>query len=107
PPHHPAHLAALSVPQHIQLTRPLPANLNAILYRILQEGLTNIVKHANASHIHLQLVGAEAGVTLTLADDGTGFEPSQARTGFGLQSMRDRTQAALLAQSLQLSEGTK
>ncbi len=92
-PHHLAHPAALSVTQHIQIACPLPANLNAILYRILQEGLTNIVKHANASHIHLQLVGAEAVVTLTLEDDGTGFDPSQARTGFGLQSMRDRAQA--------------
>ncbi len=83
----------LKITQDIQLNRPLPANLNVILYRIVQEGLTNIVKHAHASHIHLHLVRSQTIATLTLEDDGVGFDPSSARTGFGLQSMRDRAQA--------------
>ena len=83
----------LKITQDIQLSRSLPANLNVILYRIVQEGLTNIVKHASASHIHLHLSSAEMIATLTLEDDGVGFDPSSARTGFGLQSMRDRAQA--------------
>jgi signal transduction histidine kinase len=87
----PAH--AVTVTPDIQLSRPLPANLSAILYRIVQEGLTNIIKHANASHIHLHLVSSEAIATLTLEDNGTGFNPSLARTGFGLQSMRDRAES--------------
>lgn len=84
---------ALTITQDIQLSRPLPANFSTVLYRIVQEGLTNIVKHANASHAHLQLVSSTAVATLTLEDDGTGFKPEQARTGFGLQSMRDRAEA--------------
>ncbi|MBE9080321.1 sensor histidine kinase [Romeria aff. gracilis LEGE 07310] len=84
---------SLTVTQDIQLSRPLPANFNLVLYRIVQEGLTNIIKHANARHIHLQLVSSAAVATLTLEDDGKGFNPDQARTGFGLQSMRDRAEA--------------
>jgi signal transduction histidine kinase len=89
----PTHAAALTITSDIQLSRPLPANLSAILYRIVQEGLTNIVKHANASHIHLHLVSSQAIATLTLEDNGSGFNPSLARTGFGLQSMRDRAES--------------
>ena len=83
----------LVIAQEIRLTHPLPANLNAILYRIVQEGLTNIVKHAKASRIHLRLVSSPTAVTLTLEDNGIGFNYNQARTGFGLQSMRDRAEA--------------
>ncbi len=85
--------AELSITQDIQLSRLLSANLNAILYRIVQEGLTNILKHASASQVHLQLSGSQAVVTLTLEDNGIGFDPAQALTGFGLQSMRDRAEA--------------
>ena len=107
----------LAIAQEIQLTHPLPANLNAILYRIVQEGLTNIVKHAKASRIHLQLVSSPTAVTLTLEDNGSGFNPDQARTGFGLQSMRDRAEAtggtfsitssATPSQSRTATQGTK
>ena len=83
----------ISITQDIQLARPLSASLNIILYRIVQEGLTNIVKHAHANRIHVQLACSEAIVTLILEDNGIGFDPAQARTGFGLQSMRDRAQS--------------
>ncbi len=89
--------ASMTITKNIQLSRPLPANLNAILYRIVQEGLTNIIKHAGATHVHLQLTDQQIDraqtVTLTLEDDGKGFHPQQASTGFGLQSMRDRAEA--------------
>ena len=83
----------LTVTHLFQLTHPLPINLSVILYRIVQEGLTNIVKHAKASHIHLQLARSATLATLTLEDNGIGFNPQQARTGFGLQSMRDRAES--------------
>ncbi len=82
-----------TITKEIRLTHSLPANLNAILYRIVQEGLTNIIKHADASRIYLQLVSSPTAVTLVLEDNGSGFNPEQARTGFGLQSMRDRAEA--------------
>jgi len=83
----------ITITQNIQINRSLPANLNVVLYRIVQEGLTNILKYANASHIHVNLVCSQAIVTLTLEDNGVGFDPAQARTGFGLQSMRDRAES--------------
>ncbi len=88
-----AYPANISIIQDIQISRPLSASLNVILYRIVQEGLTNIIKHADASRIYVQLVCSEAIATLTLEDNGVGFDPNQARTGFGLQSMRDRAQS--------------
>ncbi|MEO1621901.1 MAG: sensor histidine kinase [Cyanobacteria bacterium J06632_3] len=83
----------LTVHSSITLNHPLSTNLNILLYRVIQEGLTNIVKHANATQIHLTLTNSPAIVTLILEDNGTGFDLSKARTGFGLQSMRDRTES--------------
>jgi signal transduction histidine kinase len=103
----PASTFGLTITQDIQLICPLPANLSAILYRIVQEGLTNIIKHANASHIHLHLVSSAAIVTLTLEDNGTGFNPNQARTGFGLQSMRDRAESTGGTFTITSASGTR
>ncbi|MGC1307982.1 MAG: sensor histidine kinase [Phormidesmis sp.] len=83
----------LSVTSDIRLSRPLPANFQAIIYRITQAGLTNSVKHASASKIELHLISSAQTVMLTLEDNGFGFNPQQASTGFGLQSMRDRAEA--------------
>ncbi|MEL6856714.1 MAG: ATP-binding protein, partial [Cyanobacteria bacterium J06607_13] len=83
----------LTITHDIDLAHPLANNLKVLLYRIVQEGLTNVVKHANAQHVHLQLTGSPAIVTLLLEDDGDGFDLQQARSGFGLQSMRDRAEA--------------
>ncbi len=87
-------MTPLTITPALQINRPLPANLKVILYRIAQEGLTNIVKHAEASDVHLQIVTSKAIATLTLEDNGKGFQLEQASTGFGLQSMRDRAEAA-------------
>ena len=83
----------LTISQQIELVGALPSNLKVLLYRIVQEGLTNVVKHANAQQVHLRLVGSQAVVTLSLEDDGEGFEVQKARAGFGLQSMRDRAES--------------
>ena len=82
------------VTSEIHLTQPLPVNIQAILYRIAQAGLTNSVRHANATLIHLRLADSAQNVVLTIEDNGVGFQLSQAQTGFGLQSMRDRAQTA-------------
>jgi PAS domain S-box-containing protein len=67
-----------------------------VLYRVLQEGLTNIVKHAHASNVNIHLSAANGDVLLTIRDDGDGFEversPLQTRQGhgLGLLGMRER-----------------
>ncbi len=65
-------------------------------YRILQEALTNIVKHARASHVHINIDIAEDRLVMTIADNGRGFPPAeessswQEAQGLGLSTMRER-----------------
>ncbi|MBS1191887.1 MAG: histidine kinase [Rhodocyclaceae bacterium] len=71
----------------------LPADQALALFRIAQEGLTNIRKHAQARTVRLGLGMADQRVILRLEDDGLGFEPAQAgRRRHGLAGMRHRVQ---------------
>lgn len=74
----------------------LPRPIEVALYRILQEALTNVSRHAQARHVAVGLVVDETSAALTVADDGTGFEvgnpthdPSAA-PGTGILGMRER-----------------
>ncbi len=65
------------------------------LYRIAQEALNNLVKHAQATEAQVRLKRAAEGVKLTIADNGRGFDPhlvasSSSKGGFGLTSMAER-----------------
>ena len=53
----------------------LPAEVETTLYRIVQEALTNIVKHAEASNVSILLVRRESSATVVIEDDGQGFDP--------------------------------
>jgi len=69
--------------------------LEVNLYRIAQEALTNVVKHAEADSIDVQLLGNEQGVRMSIEDDGKGFSPSMPRApksegGMGILSIRER-----------------
>ncbi len=75
------------------LKYPLPAEINTSIYRIIQESLTNISKHANATEVKLELMTTRGSLRLIIQDNGRGFDLKQNTTGFGLQSMRDRTLA--------------
>lgn len=75
----------------------LPAVVNTVLFRIAQEALTNIERHAGARHIDITLVRAGRRVTLTVADDGGGFNAdhvaSHPKRGIGLRNMMERMDA--------------
>ena len=63
------------------------------LYRVAQEALNNVLKHAHASRVAVRLDVAADRATLEVADDGVGFEPSlRGGDGFGLPGMRERAQ---------------
>jgi signal transduction histidine kinase len=69
--------------------------LEVNLYRIAQEALTNVVKHAEATSIVVQLLGNDQGVRMSIEDDGKGFVHSSQRApsssgGMGILSMRER-----------------
>ena len=73
----------------------LPRAAKHNLLRIAQEATTNAVRHASATHIHVHLRYAEDAVTLSIADDGVGFDPRTAMDGnvghFGLRGIRSRS----------------
>jgi signal transduction histidine kinase len=77
----------------IDLAQPLPHSVSTAVYRLVQEGLTNICKHANATAVTIQLQLIEAGLVITLQDNGEGFRADASVSGFGLQGMRERLQS--------------
>jgi signal transduction histidine kinase len=69
----------------------LPELTETTLYRIVQEALTNIVKHAQARTVSIFLVRRPRSVTALIEDDGRGFDPEQLRDdGLGVVGMRER-----------------
>jgi signal transduction histidine kinase len=71
----------------------LPAEVETTLYRIVQEALTNIVKHAEATNVSILLIRRNATATVVIEDDGRGFDPDHVREdGVGLLGMRERVE---------------
>jgi len=73
--------------------------LQATVYRVLQEALTNVARHADARSVSVRLVRSEGAVELRVQDDGAGFTPANSGR-LGLRGMRER--AALLGGSVQV-----
>jgi two-component system, NarL family, sensor histidine kinase UhpB len=72
----------------------LPDPYSTAVFRVLQESLTNIARHAQATEVSVSLVRDDAGITLAIEDDGVGFAPSSQRkpNSFGLLGLRERAQ---------------
>lgn len=75
----------------------LPEHVETAVYRIAQEALQNIMKHANAGHVHLRLTVTAGAVLLEISDDGTGFDPAATAeragpVGYGLPGMQQRAE---------------
>jgi PAS domain S-box-containing protein len=68
----------------------LPMPITICLYRLLQESLGNIRKHAQAKHVTVRLSGADNQIELSVSDDGSGFTFSDNKKGLGLTSMQER-----------------
>lgn len=70
---------------------PLPVQIETGLYRVAQEALTNVQKHAQARKITVQLITTPDRIQLIIADDGQGFDPAQLSQGrFGLVGLNER-----------------
>jgi len=78
------------------------------ILRIVQESLSNVTRHAHATHVSVRLHESRGEIRVIVADDGVGFDPSEARRGFGLAGMYER--AARLGGKLRvestIGEGT-
>jgi two-component system sensor histidine kinase DegS len=58
----------------------------------VQEALTNAVKHADAERAWVEIIEAEGRITVSVSDDGGGFDPDDAGRGFGLVGIRERVE---------------
>ncbi len=88
----------------------LPAEVQVAFYRVCQEALNNIAKHAKASRVDIELKHQDAVVELFIRDDGQGFDIKQKLSGhYGLSMMRERAEAAgaLLTVTSQPGHGTE
>jgi signal transduction histidine kinase len=94
----------LAVDSHLAGLEPrLPEPVESALYRISQEALTNIAKHAGASTVSIITRRDEGRVVMVVEDNGTGFDAAGPADGLGLVSMRER--AELLGGSLRVESG--
>ncbi|MBH0200956.1 MAG: PAS domain S-box protein [Nitrospira sp.] len=83
----PIHLKILDVPNAV------PLDQATCLFRVMQESVQNVVKHAQAKTVTVQLRGSSKGVGLSVIDNGKGFDPQDLRAhqqGLGLSSMEER-----------------
>jgi len=88
----------------------LPAEAQVAYYRLCQEALNNVAKHAKASHVEIDLKQNGVVIELRIRDDGLGFDPKQTFSGhYGLSMMRERAEAAglLLTVTSQPGQGTE
>ena len=70
----------------------LPDNKKLSLFRIIQEQLNNIAKHADAKNVSISLRTMKKYVVLTVADDGKGFDVDKVRKGLGISNIRNRAE---------------
>lgn len=88
----------LHVPQHLDQLTP---EVEQCIYRVAQEALTNVARHAGARSLRVALARDAGPLTLIVADDGRGFDPAAVQgTQYGLKGLRER--AALIGASLEV-----
>lgn len=66
------------------------AEVNSAVYRLVQEALTNVTKHANATAVEVRVIERDHVIDVVVTDDGHGFDPQAVGAGFGLTGMRER-----------------
>lgn len=91
-----------------EVSRSLPNDVSLCLYRVAQESLQNIVKHSGASVVNVKLDQHEAEISLTVTDNGSGFDPEsvRAKESLGLVSMSERIGAVSGAITIDSSVGS-
>jgi signal transduction histidine kinase len=84
--------SGLDITLDLQPLPPLDGELQTLLFRVAQEALHNVARHASASHVIVRLVARDDLLQLQVADDGRGCEPAAALRsgGSGLGGMRER-----------------
>ena len=71
-----------------------PVEIETACFRIVQEALSNVARHARARHVEVTLTAQDAALEVTVRDDGVGFNVERLRTGLGLVGMGERAELA-------------
>lgn len=92
-----AQLYALRIELHVSGDREPPSQCRLLLYRLVQEALTNVVSHAEASRVRVELQLKPPLMSLSVRDNGQGFDPAilrdAPRCGLGLRNMQERVES--------------
>jgi len=68
----------------------LDPQIEGVIYRVVQEALTNVIRHASGTRAHVRVAAADGRHMVTITDDGTGFDSEELVEGFGIAGMRER-----------------
>ncbi|MEA2711994.1 MAG: hypothetical protein QOF78_4595 [Phycisphaerales bacterium] len=71
-----------------------PVEIETACYRIVQEALSNVARHARARHVNVTLTAKDVALEVTVKDDGVGFNVERERTGLGVMGMGERAELA-------------
>lgn len=72
------------------LTERLEKRMEIAAYRMVQEAVGNVLKHARASHLSIQVMRSDGELSIVVEDDGAGFDPARAKEGLGMSNLRSR-----------------
>jgi signal transduction histidine kinase len=89
----------------------LPSQVEIVFFRVTQESLTNVLRHAGATQVMVELIYGDGSTRLSVTDDGVGFRPSrvlegEGRSGWGLAGIRERVNLAGGECHIQSTPGT-
>lgn len=82
--------AGIAVQLHVPQPIELQAHMEETLYRVIQEALNNVVKHAQATSVSVRFLKINTGLQIEIEDNGVGFDGANIQSGIGLSSMRER-----------------
>jgi two-component system sensor histidine kinase UhpB len=94
--------AGIEIARHLERDLPLNAEQELVIYRVAQESITNVIRHAGARRLDLSLRRDGGGVLLVVADDGVGIHAAAATSSNGVRGMRER--ALLVGAELTIHE---
>jgi signal transduction histidine kinase len=86
--------SGLEVETAIDIERRVADEQETVAYRVVQEALSNVVKHARATSVSVSAAVVDGELDIVVADDGRGFDPAAPSGGFGLVGMRERIDLA-------------
>lgn len=72
------------------LEQKLDDSVEIVLYRVIQETVSNVIKHAQANQLDISIIKDEDGIACTIEDNGIGFNPLQSNNGIGLKNIQTR-----------------